>query len=426
MREHVFTGFGFGPIQGGLFVNEAFQSGNFSRIIIAEIDQKLVDAVKANNGTYFVNVAKTNGIEVVKINNVELLNPCVEADRDILLEVLSESTEIATCLPSVSFYTIGDNNVAILLAQGLQSSKAAAMIIYTAENNNRAAEILQDTVTKELSAALGNNVQFLNTVIGKMSRAITDPAEIKQLKLIPITPGMNRAFLVEEFNQILVTRCTIKDFAPGIGVFVEKEDLLPFEEAKLYGHNAIHALLAYFGMAKGYKKMTELKDNADIMKIAVRAFLNESGAALIKKYSGLGDELFTEPGYRHYAKDLLERMTNPYLQDTTIRAGRDIVRKLGYNDRIFGTMTLALEYGIEPVNMAMGAAAALCQLLVNAEKNNLPEHLCFNDWQKLSAEKIQELLTWLWGGQGGQHHQKLTELVYQALPKLMALLTKQQ
>jgi len=64
MTEHVFTGFGFGPIQGGLFANEAFQSGNFRRIVIAEIDQSLVDAVRSNNGTYFVNVAKTDGIEV--------------------------------------------------------------------------------------------------------------------------------------------------------------------------------------------------------------------------------------------------------------------------------------------------------------------------------------------------------------------------
>ena len=424
MTEHVFTGFGFGPIQGGLFANEAFQSSNIRRIAIAEIDQSLVDTVRANNGTYFVNVAKTDGIEVVKINNIELLNPNIKTDRNILLEVLSESTEITTCLPSVSFYTMPDNSVALLLAQGLRSSKTNTTIIYATENNNRAAEILQDAITKEMAAALGNNVQFLNTVIGKMSRVVTDPAEIKQLKLTPIAPSANRAFLVEEFNRILVTRCTIKGFLPGIGVFVEKEDLLPFEEAKLYGHNAIHALLAYLGMAKGYKKMTELKDDADLMKIASKAFLNESGAALIKKYSDLGDELFTEPGYRCYAENLLERMTNPYLEDTTIRAGRDIVRKLGYNDRIFGTMTLALEYGIEPANMAMGAAAALCQLLAGPEKHNLPEHLRFTDRQQLSAEKIQELLIWLWGGQGGQHSQKLTELIHQALPKLKALLIK--
>ncbi|MHC4157529.1 MAG: hypothetical protein ACYSSO_00465, partial [Planctomycetota bacterium] len=70
----------------------------------------LVDAVRANNGTYFVNVAKTDGIEVGKIDNIELLNPNIEADRNILLEALSESTEIATCLPSVSFYTMPDNS----------------------------------------------------------------------------------------------------------------------------------------------------------------------------------------------------------------------------------------------------------------------------------------------------------------------------
>ncbi len=422
MIEHVFTGFGFGPIQGGLFANEAFQSGNFGRIVIAEIDQKLVDAVRANNGNYFVNVAKTDGIEVVKIDNIELLNPDIKTDRNILLEALSESTEIATCLPSVSFYTMPDNSVALLLAQALQKSKAAATIIYAAENNNRAAEILQDAVTKEMSAPIGSNVQFLNTVIGKMSRAVADQAEIDQLHLTPIAPGANRAFLVEEFNRILVTRCTLKGFAPGIEVFVEKEDLLPFEEAKLYGHNAIHALLGYLGMVKGYKKMTELKDDADLMKIASKAFLNESGSALIKKYSELGDELFTEPGYRCYAEDLLERMTNPYLEDTTIRAGRDIVRKLGYNDRIFGTMILALEYGIEPVNMAMGAAAGLCQLLAHPEENNLPMHLRFPDPQQLSKEKIQELLIWLWGGHGSQrHYQILIDLVHQALPKLAAL-----
>jgi mannitol-1-phosphate 5-dehydrogenase len=220
------------------------------------------------------------------------------------------------------------------------------------------------------------------------------------------------------------TRCTIKGFEPGIEVFVEKEDLLAFEEAKLYGHNAIHALLAYLGLAKGYKKMTELKDDADLMKIASKAFLDESGAALIKKYCGLGDELFTEGGYRSYAEDLLDRMTNPYLGDTTTRGGRDIVRKLGYSDRIFGTMTLALEYGIAPVNMAVGAAAALCVLLANPEEGNLPEDLCFNERQELCAENLRELLIWLWDGYGGQHGEKLTELVHRALPRLKALLKK--
>ena len=90
MAGHVFTGFGFGPIQGGLFAKEAFQSGKFNKIVVAEIDADLVNAVRANKTSYYVNVAKTDGIETLRIDNVELLNPNVAADRQSLLEVLSQ------------------------------------------------------------------------------------------------------------------------------------------------------------------------------------------------------------------------------------------------------------------------------------------------------------------------------------------------
>jgi len=130
MAEHIFTGFGFGPIQGGLFVKEAFQSGNFTRIVAAEIDAELVDAVRANKGSYYVNVAKADGIEVLKIDNVELFDPNVARDNQILLEVLAGSTEITTCLPSVDFYDSG--GVASLIADALKNSKTAANIMLTA------------------------------------------------------------------------------------------------------------------------------------------------------------------------------------------------------------------------------------------------------------------------------------------------------
>ena len=419
MAEHIFTGFGFGPIQGGLFVKEAFQSGNFTRIAVAEIDQKMVDAVRANNGSYYVNVARADRIEVLKIDNVELLNPNAAQDKQILLEILAKATEITTSLPSVNFYDSGrDDSVASLIAGGLKNSTAEATIIYTAENDNRAAEILEKAVAKKIGIPLSKKRRFLNTVIGKMSRVVTDPAEIAELKLAPITDGIKRAFLVEEFNHILVSRIRISDFKPGIEVFIEKDDLLAFEEAKLYGHNAIHALIAYLGALKGYKKMTELKADRQIMKIAADAFIKESGAALIRKYAHLQDELFTETGYKHYAEDLLERMTNPYLADTIERAGRDPVRKLGANDRIFGTMALVLEHGIEPNNMALGAMAGIAALLKKAEKNNLPSNLQFGDWRKLDNAKIKKVIGWIWGKQRVSHSEQIIKYVQNAHKRL--------
>jgi len=425
MAEHIFTGFGFGPIQGGLFVKEAFQSGNFTRIVAAEIDTEIVNAVKANKGSYYVNVAKADGIEVLKIDNVELLNPNVAADKQILFDALAQSTEITTCLPSVSFYDSDEaNSVASLIADGLRNSKAKATIIYTAENNNRAAEILEKAVTEKIGALPEGKVQFLNTVIGKMSRAVTDPSEIAKQKLATIAPDIKRAFLVEEFNRILVSRTKIADFKPGIEVFIEKDDLLPFEEAKLYGHNAVHSLLGFVGAVKGYTRMTELKHDQSIMQIGRAAFLQECGAALIKKYDNLRDDLFTEAGFRDYAEDLLERMINPYLADTVARVSRDVVRKLGLNERIFGTMQLALEYGIEPKKMALGAMAGIAVLMAEAGENNLPGDLRFGNWRKLDDAKIEKIINWLWNSQTGRYANKVVKHIQDARKRL-EILTKE-
>lgn len=358
MQKHIFVGFGFGPIQSGLFAAEAFGSGHFKRIVIAEIDPKLVAAIRANHGRYAVNVASATGIQTVQIDGIEIYNPAVEGDRKELLSALSQATEIVTSLPSVRFFEAGENSVASLIAQGLENSRAGATIVYTAENNNHAAEILEEKVKEKLTGPK-EKVQFLNTVIGKMSQVVTSSEEIVEKNLAPIASTIDRAFLVEEFNKILVTKCRIPDFCPGIEVFMEKEDLLPFEEVKLYGHNAIHALLAYLGAQKGYQKMAELAGDAEIMQIARNAFIHESGAALIRKYEHLEDGLFTPAGFQAYADDLLERMVNPYLGDPVERAARDPQRKLGLTDRIFGTMALCLEQGVEPRNMALGAAAGL-------------------------------------------------------------------
>jgi mannitol-1-phosphate 5-dehydrogenase len=408
MGEHVFVGFGFGPIQAGLFAKEAFESGNFRRIVVAEIDQRLVDAVRSNHGTYYVNVARSDCVEAVRIDGVELFNPV--RDNEVRA-ALAEATEITTCLPSVSFYDSDKpDTVAALIAEGLRTRTSDATIVYAAENNNHAAEFLERAVERRLHRSTGilpvnqdsmggtpmRRVQFLNTVIGKMSQVVTDPAEIALRGLAPIAPGIDRAFLVEEFNRILVSKTTVPDFEPGIRVFIEKDDLLPFEEAKLYGHNAIHALLGFIGTIKGYAKMPELKADASLMQVAREAFIRESGGALVRKYASLRDDLFTGTGYGRYADDLLERITNPYLADTTARASRDVVRKLGVNDRIFGTMALALEHGIEPVNMAMGALAGVALLLANATDYGLPRELESLNWRSLHAESLMQLLTWLW------------------------------
>jgi mannitol-1-phosphate 5-dehydrogenase len=400
--SRTFVGFGFGPIQSALFLYEAYKSGDFGRYVVSEVDQELVDAVRASDGQYTINIARPNRIDQVQVRGVELYNPRQPADRRQIVRAIAQADELATALPSVKLYDAGDQaSVAALLAEGLPARDLRPAVVYAAENDNDAAELLQSAVERRAGRSF-DTVQFSDTVIGKMSGVITDPDEIARLNLKPITPHLPRAVLVEEFNRILISRIDLPGFVRGIEVFIEKSDLHPFEEAKLYGHNAIHALIGYLAHERGLTTLAQAADHPELMSIARAAFLEESGAALARKYKHLNDALFSAEGYRAYAEDLLARMVNPNLNDLVSRVIRDPQRKLGWNDRIYGTMRLALSQGIVPVHLAQGAAAAVRHL---AEVSDRPI---------LSLEAMDQLLRGLWGVGADASAGRLVELTWQA------------
>jgi mannitol-1-phosphate 5-dehydrogenase len=368
--RRTFVGFGFGPVQTGLFLSEAFASGGFGRLVVAEVAPDLVAAIRTTEGHFSVNIAHRDRVEVVTIGPVEIADPASELDRQLLVQAIASADAITTALPSVEYYVSnGPGSVHRLLAGGLRDKarvQGPPAVIYTAENNNHAAETLEQLVLGQVPelerAPVAARVRFLNTVIGKMSKVVSDPQEIRNGGLAPLSPELPLAVLVEAFNRILVSKARFDDrFVPGITAFEEKEDLLPFEEAKLYGHNATHALGGYLGALAGVERVSDLGTVLGLVPLVRAAFIDESGEALIRKYRGI-DPLFTQAGYSRYAEDLLERMMNPLLRDTTERVTRDTVRKLGWNDRLIGTMRLALTQGIQPRRYALGAAAALVAL----------------------------------------------------------------
>lgn len=363
--SRTFVGFGFGPIQSGLFLFEAARSGAFARLVVAEIVAQTVDGIRQAGGCYSLNVATGHGVDTHQVAGVEMLNPAVAADHRSLVEAVAGAHEIATALPSVDFFDRGQASVARVLAEGLALKMRQGgpdCVIYAAENHNHAAELLEAKVRDYAAGAdLGGHVRFLNTVIGKMSQVIDSAADAGEVPLVAVAPGLRQAILVEAFNRILISRITLPGFRRGIAVFEEKDDLLPFEEAKLYGHNAAHALLGYLAAARGLAYMSEAGGDAELLAFVREAFLIESGGAMIARHRGV-DALFTADGYDAYVGDLMTRMVNPYLRDRVDRVIRDPRRKLGWDDRLIGTMRRVLEAGIEPVRFARGAAAALMLL----------------------------------------------------------------
>ena len=383
--QKTFVGIGFGPIQSGLFALEAYRSNNFQRIVVADVLPQIVQHIRQAGGTYCVNVAGPEGVGQHEVSGIEIYDPADSADEAALVAAISEADEIATALPSVDFYCRATPSPARLIAQGIcprfNRSRPLRTVVYAAENHNTGAELLRAAVLKELqpldAEQLDRYVQFINTVIGKMSGVVTEVQQIQSAQLAPLVTGMDQAVLVEQFNRILVGRVAWDDYQRGIDVFEEKSDLIPFEEAKLYGHNATHALIGYLAYREDVTFVSEVRATP-LFDLAREAFIHESGKALCARHRGV-DPVFTPGGWQAYVEDLLVRMTNPYLHDRVDRLIRDPVRKLGWDDRLIGTMRMVLDHQITPRRFALGAAAAI-ELLLAEQPGKRPQQLFEELW----------------------------------------------
>ncbi len=342
-NEKIFIGIGAGPIQTGIFVRGAFL-GNYDRIILADVDAELVEAVE-KSGSITVNTATTDSIITDTYKRVEIYNPSNKEDLPKLIKAAAQATALCTALPSTSFYKYA----APWLRDAFSTAPNQTRYFYTAENSTTAA--------KELRKAIGDfpATYYLDTVIGKMSKIFSS----EESELPPLAPGLSRGHLVEEFNTIYTSSAPGIENAGLVGLY-PKVDLIPFEEAKLYGHNATHFMMAIFAAEHGCKYMDQVKEFPEIIQQTITALKKECGAALCAKFNGY-DEFFTRENFDDYANELVPRMMSGTLRDSVDRIIRDPARKLGWNDRIIGAIRLCLQQGIVPERLIAGALLAARQ-----------------------------------------------------------------
>lgn len=107
--------------------------------------------------------------------------------------------------------------------------------------------------------------------------------------------------------------------------------------------------------------MHELAEHPEILERGRRAFIDESGRALCRKWNG-ADEFFAGTGFREYAENLLLRMVNPFLSDSVGRVCRDLERKLVWDDRLIGAMRMVCSQGVAPDELSRGASIAAKRL----------------------------------------------------------------
>ena len=239
------------------------------------------------------------------------------------------------------------------IVEGLRkrwSAGGGPLNIIICENLNDANIIVEGMIKELLNPEemlrFDESVGLVEASIGRMVPVQTD--EMKD--------GEPLRVCVERYGILPVDKAAFKGTIPDIKGMVPFEPFDFYVKRKLFIHNMGHATTAYLGGLIGLDYIYEAIEDPDIHAIVSNA-MQESAVALSRRYGVSLEEL------QLHIDDLLERFANAALKDTCARVGGDPGRKLSPADRLIGAATLALEEGITPVWIPLGAAAGVKRYL---------------------------------------------------------------
>lgn len=334
--------FGAGNIGRG-FIAQLFTESGYE-VVFVEVVPQVVELLNTRR-SYPIRFACEEPWQIT-IKNVRAVN-----GRDV--EAVSD--ELSTA--DIACTAVGVNvlpAIAPTIARAVEKRSkldVGPLNIIICENLSHASEFLQAEVLKhlpkELEAYFLSNVGFVESVVARMVPVVTDAEKSEDPLLV----------VVEPYKHLPVDSNAFVGPIPEIVGVEPRGNFQGYVDRKLFAHNCSHAIAAYLGYQRGYEYIYEAVRDPDIHRIMMAA-LEETGKALVAKHNMSPEE------HNDYLVDLTARFENVALKDQVMRVARDPLRKLGPEDRLVGAAKLALECGIEPVNVSIGIAAGL---LYNAE-----------------------------------------------------------
>jgi mannitol-1-phosphate 5-dehydrogenase len=327
--------FGAGNIGRGFIGSLLAQSGY--EVVFVDVNEEVVRLLNERK-EYRVLIADENGKEEV-IRNVSAVNSQKESDK--VIQYLTEADLVTTA--------VGPNILPIIssiLTEGLRkrlSVNKNPLNIIACENMIGGTTFLKEKVFEKISEEekhlFEKHYGFLDCAVDRIvpNQKNSDPL----------------AVTVEPFFEWVVEQKNVVGDIPNVNGMQLVDDLMPYIERKLFTVNTGHAMAAYLGYNKKLQTIKEAMDDQEIYSDVQKA-LNESGAALVKKYG------FNENEHKKYIEKIIHRFTNPSISDEIVRVARSPIRKVGANDRLMKPAKQYYELFNEvPAGLTKGIAALL-------------------------------------------------------------------
>jgi len=320
--------FGAGNIGRGFIGLALHEAGH--RVIFVDVSDDLINKIRVTD-SYQVRETGRNPV-VHTVTNFDGINSAKNPDE--VIAVIAEADIVTTAVgPRILPL------VAPLISSGLkQRNTIKPLAVMACENAIGATDTLREEVSKTAGPEDLAKANFANTAVDR---------------IIPLQDaGEGLDVVVESFSEWAIES---KPFAGELPVIPDAhfvDDLSPYIERKLFTVNTAHASIAYLGIQKGLKTISEALAEPEIRAV-VDGVLSETGEILISRHG------FPKQVQGDYIRITLERFMNPDLDDLLERVGRGPLRKLSRHERLIGPAAFRAENGLNSPNLMTIIRAAM-------------------------------------------------------------------
>lgn len=320
----LFVQWGGGNI-GRSFIAQVFFRAGF-RVAIIDINQTLVEALN-HTGSYTIESVFGSETSTLVVDDVYAI---LASDQKAVNEAIAQASFLGISVGRGAWPHIV-KALAESISYRYSLSPANPLDIILAENIHGCSHFSRSLLRQHLgpSFPLESYLGFAETSIGKMV-PIQDPAKLLLVRSEP-------------YNELIVDAKAFHHPLPDFQDFHPVHPIGAYVDRKLFIHNMGHSATAYLGYLRYPERTTiaEVITDSNIREEVEKA-MHESRDVLL----ALHDGVFTKEGLDDHIRDLLNRFSNPALGDTVHRVGRDLRRKLRYDDRILGIIVEAEKLGM--------------------------------------------------------------------------------
>ncbi len=353
--KRLFVQWGGGNI-GRSFIAQVFSRAGY-RIVIIDINQALVDSLNTQH-SYTVETVFDQDVQQMLIEDVS----AVHASNQTAINRVVADAELL----GISVGRGAWPHIAASLSEAIifrhEEKPDFALDIILAENIHGCKAFVSSLLLPHLGEQvdLDAYVGLAQTSIGKMV-PIQDPANLLTLKSEP-------------YNELIVDSEAFHHPLPHSSDIHPVHPIEAYVDRKLFIHNMGHSATAYLGHMCHPEWLTiaEVLEDEQIRK-QVHDAMEQSRDILL----ALHPSVFTKKALDAHILDLLKRFSNHALGDTVHRVGRDLKRKLRYDDRLLGVIIEAERLGMAWECIGRAYLKALCFFASDSKGEPYPPDALF-------------------------------------------------